>query len=184
MDIKQYVYDLRNILKYIDFEKINQIVDVLQKAHKKGNRIYVMGNGGSATTASHIAGDLNKTCGLKAMALTDSNYLITAWANDAKYDNIFKNQLVTLTQPKDVVIAISGSGKSPNVVKAVVASNLLGCITVGLTGHYGESNGGEVAELSGISIVVPSLIMEQIEDIHLMIGHLLVIELKNRGVDK
>lgn len=181
MDIKKYADDLRTILNHIDFDKVNKVVDVLQEAHKNGNRVYVMGNGGSATTASHIAGDLNKTCGLKSMALTDSNYLITAWANDVAYVNIFRSQLENLIQPKDVVIGISGSGRSANVVYALVLARDMGCKTIGLTGSYLESNGGQVVKTAGISIVVPSGVMEQIEDIHLMIGHILVTELKNRS---
>ena len=180
MDIKQYVYESRTILKYIDFDTIHKIVGVLLEAIDCGSRIYVMGNGGSATTASHLAGDLNKTIGLKAMALTDSNYLITAVANDYSYDTVFKRQLETLAQGRDVVIAISGSGQSLNVMYGLSYAKTIGCVTIGLTGHAVNSGGGQVLELADLSIVIPSLIYEQIEDIHLMIGHLIVMELKNR----
>ncbi len=178
MSIEQYVYDLRTILKYVDynFKTVREIADVLWEAHKNGNRIYVMGNGGSATTASHIAGDLNKTCGLKAMALTDSNYLITAWANDEGYAEIFRQQLSRFLDEGDVVLVISGSGESENIYRALTIAKEWGVRTIGLTGFQG----GAVKGLADICLIVPSEVMEQIEDIHLMIGHILVTELKNR----
>lgn len=136
-----------------------------------------MGNGGSATTASHIAGDLNKTAGLKAMALTDSNYLITAWANDIGFEFIFDNQLAQLLNKNDVVIAISGSGESKNIVLGLETAKFFKASTVALTGF----DGGKIKNIADICLIVPSEVMEQIEDIHLMIGHILVTDLKNSG---
>ena len=175
MGIYDYITEMKLILANLDIGKIDSIIDALEYAKKEGNRIYLMGNGGSATTASHIAGDLNKTCGLRAMALTESPYLITAWANDTHYSGVFLEQLAILMQPEDVVIGISGSGESSNVVNALRGAREGGCKTIALTGF----NGGFVKDIADICLIVPSNVMEQIEDIHLMIGHILVTGLKD-----
>ena len=177
MTIIEYLEDIRKIISDLPVGDINRIVSALDEARQKGNRVYVMGNGGSATTASHIAGDLNKTCRLKAQALTDSNYLITGLANDEGYEEIFSKQLERLVQKNDVVIAISGSGNSKNILKGVETANKLKCLTIGLCGCC-SGEGGALAKKALFSLIVPSKIMEQVEDIHLMIGHMLVTELK------
>ncbi len=175
--IDSYIQQLLITLEQVPTETIQEIVDVLRQAKKEGKRVYVMGNGGSATTASHIAGDLNKTAGLRAYSLTDSNYLITAWANDISYDAIFTRQLEGLVDEGDVVIALSGSGKSQNVSTALVSAARLGAKTIGITGF----RGGNFPKAAGICLIVDSECMEQVEDIHLMIGHILVTELKAGG---
>jgi len=177
MTILDYVEDIKKIISGLPVARIERIVSILFRAERDGNRIYVMGNGGSATTASHIAGDLNKTCRLKAQALTDSNYLITGLANDEGYEEIFSKQLERLVQKNDVIIAISGSGNSKNILKGVETANKLKCLTIGLCGCC-SGEGGVLAKKALFSLIVPAKIMEQVEDIHLMIGHILVTELK------
>ncbi|MCE5200059.1 MAG: SIS domain-containing protein [Armatimonadota bacterium] len=155
-------------------ESIQEVIDILKKAHAEGRQVFLLGNGGSAMTASHIAGDFQK--GLKestgkkfkAMAVTDNVAIMTAWANDTDYENIFAQQLDSLLEPEDVVIAISGSGNSPNVIKAVEKANEMGAITVGWAGYAG----GRLAQVAQKSIVVNSDNMQRIEDVHMILGHL------------
>lgn len=136
-----------------------------------------MGNGGSAATASHFACDLAKgTAGkddsrkrFKVIALTDSVPIITAWANDTAYQNIFLEQLKNLLDAGDVVIAINGSGNSKNVIKAVEYANAQKALTIGLTGFGGGKLKGMVQEC----LIVPSHSLEQIEDVHLILEHIL-----------
>ncbi|MBU1173085.1 MAG: SIS domain-containing protein [Proteobacteria bacterium] len=174
MDTIQYLEEIKRIVSDLPIARIDRVVGILLRAKRENNRVYVMGNGGSATTASHIAGDLNKTCGLRAMALTDSNYLITALANDEGYENIFSSQLKWISPERDIVLAFSGSGNSENIVKALISARVKGCLTIALTGF----DGGKIKDIADICLVVPSEVMEQVEDIHLMIGHMLVTELK------
>jgi D-sedoheptulose 7-phosphate isomerase len=146
----------------------------LKSAHSEGRQVFVLGNGGSAATASHVAEDLQKgvkECSgkrFKVISLTDSTPLICAWANDNGYDCIFAEQLDSFLEPGDVVIAISGSGNSPNVIKAVEKANQMGAITVGWSGF----SGGKLAKVAQKSIVVASDNMQRIEDVHLILGHL------------
>jgi D-sedoheptulose 7-phosphate isomerase len=142
-----------------------------------------LGNGGSAATASHFACDLGKNTladGLpcfRALSLADNTALMTAWANDTAYDNLFCGQLQTLLQPEDVVIGLSASGNSPNVLRAMQMARERGAVTVGLTGFAG----GRLKDLVDLAIVVPSQCMEQIEDLHLVLEHVVVTALRERA---
>jgi len=161
--------------------KAQEIITVLAKARDAGKRIYVCGNGGSASTASHMASDLNKSANrkdaprFKAVALTDNIPAMLAWANDASYDDIFVEQLKNHLEKGDIVIGISGSGNSPNVLKALHYANDQGAVTVGLTGF----DGGKIAQLAKIVYVVPSQCMQQIEDVHLVIEHMISLILRD-----
>jgi len=160
--------------------RVHEIVAALMKARDAGKRIYVCGNGGSASTASHMASDLNKGANrkdaprFKAVALTDNIPTMLAWANDASYDDIFIEQLRNHLEKGDVVIGISGSGNSANVLKAIHYANDEGAVTIGLTGF----DGGKLAQLAKIVYVVPNHKMQQIEDIHLVIEHMISMILK------
>lgn len=161
--------------------KAEEIVSCLLKARDSGRRVYVCGNGGSASTASHMASDLNKGANrkdaprFKAIALTDNIPAMLAWANDASYDDIFVEQLKNHLEKGDVVIGISGSGNSPNVLKALHYANDEGAITIGLTGF----DGGKITQLAKICYVVPNHTMQQIEDIHLLMEHMISLILKD-----
>jgi D-sedoheptulose 7-phosphate isomerase len=161
--------------------KVEEVVNALLKARDAGRRIYICGNGGSASTASHMASDLNKGANrkdaprFKAVALTDNIPAILAWANDASYDDIFVEQLRNHLEKGDVVIGISGSGNSPNVLKALHYANDEGALTIGLTGF----DGGKIAQLARICYVVPSQTMQQIEDIHLVLEHMISLILRD-----
>lgn len=173
--ITEYLELVTRAITDIPESAIREVVETLKSAHADGRQVFLLGNGGSAATATHIAEDLQK--GIKectgrrfrVMALTDSVPLITAWANDTSYDNVFVQQLETFLEPDDVVIAISGSGNSPNVIKAVEVANRMGAVTIGLTGF----SGGKLAQTAHKSIVVASDNMQRVEDVHLVLGHLI-----------
>jgi len=156
-------------------EKINAIVDILLKARAKKRTIFTMGNGGSASTASHFVGDLSKGTivegypRFKVVALTDNIPNMLAWGNDSCYADIFVEQLKNLLEPGDVVVGISGSGNSENVIRAIEYANSHNAITIGWSGFAG----GKLNELAQISLVVPSNYMQRIEDIHLLLEHLI-----------
>ena len=162
-------------------ERVEQIVGALLVTRRNGKRIYTCGNGGSASTASHMASDLNKGSNrpdaprFKAVALTDNIPAMLAWANDSSFDDVFVEQLRNHIETGDVVIGISGSGNSVNVLKAIEFANEAGAITIGLSGF----DGGTLAKSATISYTVPSDCMQQIEDIHLLIEHLISLILRD-----
>ena len=172
--IKSYLGDVAKLVSELDTDQIDDLVQTLKKAYEEGRHVLLCGNGGSGALASHLACDFQKGIGalsdrkFRALALTDGMPLITAWANDTDYNNIFSEQVATWARQGDVLIAISGSGNSPNVLKAVEVANSLGAITIGITGM----GGGKLAKLAHKSIIVQSDNMQQIEDIHVVISHL------------
>jgi D-sedoheptulose 7-phosphate isomerase len=161
--------------------KANQIVAALLKARDEGRRVYICGNGGSASTASHMASDLNKGANrqdaprFKAIALTDNIPAMLAWANDSSYDDIFVEQLKNHLEEGDVVIGISGSGNSPNVLKVMHYANDQRALTIGLTGF----DGGKLAQLAKICYTAPNNCMQQVEDVHLLIEHMISLILRD-----
>lgn len=180
----KYLDDIAKTLEKMEKDmpyKVEEIVGALLKARDGGKRVYICGNGGSASTASHMASDLNKGANrkdaprFKAVALTDNIPAMLAWANDASYDDIFVEQLRNHLEKEDVVIGISGSGNSANILKAIHYANDEGAITIGLTGF----DGGKLAQLAKIVYVVPNNTMQQIEDIHLLIEHMISLILRD-----
>lgn len=176
--IKNYFHEVKKTLDIIEnsmLDKLIEVTNVLIDARDKGKMVFIMGNGGSASTASHFVSDLNKTIivkgerRFKALALTDNIPLLTAWSNDQCYDDIFSAQLENYVREGDVVIGISGSGRSRNIIKAIEMGNTYGALTLGLTGF----KGGILKDVVDICIVVPSRNMQRIEDIHLLFVHLI-----------
>ena len=182
MIIHKYLSDMQEVIKTLPLDAIEEVVDALLEAFRQDRRIIVMGNGGSATTASHFSCDLGKGTILapgrrfKVIALTDSIPLITAWANDLDYESIFVEQMLPLLERHDVALGISGSGNSANVLRAMVAAREKGAVTVGLT----EFRGGMLKDLVDHCIVVPSSSMQQIEDTHLMLLHLVCLRIQEK----
>ena len=178
--IGQYLFQVATLLTECSIERIMNVLDLLIWARERGKTIFTFGNGGSAAAASHLTCDLSKgTIGgsskrFKVICLADNVPLMTAWANDESYDDIFVEQLAPLLDVDDVVFAISGSGNSPNVLRAIDLGNRRKGHTVGLTGF----DGGLLARLAEISITVPSDNMQQIEDVHMVIIHLLTSYLR------
>jgi len=172
--IRDYLDSVSKALAELPEEKIQDAIETIKAAHADGRQVFVMGNGGSASTASHIACDFQK--GLKeysgkrfrCSSITDNVAVMTAWANDTDYENIFAEQLDSLLEPNDVVIAISGSGNSKNIIKAVEKANEMGAITLGWSGF----DGGKLSRVARKPIVVNSDNMQRIEDVHLVLGHL------------
>ena len=180
--IRQYITDLQSTLDQLPVSEINDVIDLLQAARLAGQQVFILGNGGSASTASHFACDLGKNTRnddlphFRVMALTDNMATFSAYANDEGYENVFAQQLVSFVQPDDVVIGISTSGNSLNVLRAIELGNMVGAKTVGLTGF----DGGRLGSLVNYHIHTPSSCIEQVEDIHLMLEHLICTVLRQR----
>lgn len=168
-----YFDGVKRSLDGIPEDQIHRITEILLEARREGRRVFLLGNGGSAATASHFACDLGKGTiqkdrpRFKVVALTDNIPLITAWANDTSYDGIFSEQLANLVEAGDVVLGISGSGNSENVIEALRLANRMSATTIAFTGF----EGGRVKEIASECVVVLCDCMEQIEDIHLVLCH-------------
>ena len=164
-------------------KQIKKIINILIKKRDTGKTIFTVGNGGSASTASHFVSDLlktsiiKKTKRFKAISLVDNLPVILAWANDTSYDGIFEEQLKNLISKNDVVIAFSGSGKSENVVKALRFAKKNGAICIGFTGMHG----GYFPKLCDICCAVPSNNMLIIESTHVILCHCIVDAIRNLG---
>jgi D-sedoheptulose 7-phosphate isomerase len=184
--IQNYISTLQLTMDQLPLQSIAGVIAILQQARKTGSQVFVLGNGGSASTASHFACDLAKNtrqAGLphyRAIALTDNMAMFSALANDEGYENVFSEQLASLVRAGDIVIAISASGNSKNVIRAAEMAHQYGAIVVGFTGF----DGGRLAQMANINIHVNSNIIEHIEDIHLMLEHLIVKSIKDQvGAD-
>ena len=178
----QYFQRLAAVTPLVPLDTVDTIVDVLWQTYSNNGTLFMMGNGGSAALASHVACDLGKGTALPGMrrfrtvALTDNIPLITAWANDARYDDIFSEQLTNLVDAGDVVLAISGSGNSRNVLNALRVAKEAGAVTVGLGGFAG----GKMKDLCDYCLVVPSDNMQIIEDLHVSITHSIYTSIHHR----
>jgi D-sedoheptulose 7-phosphate isomerase len=172
-DVPSYLEELSRTIQGLSLQSINDLVRVFLQAYDSGRTIFLFGNGGSAALASHMTCDLGKGTApvsgkrLRAVALTDNVALITAWANDTRYESIFAEQLENLLQPGDVAFAISASGDSPNILAALGFARQAGATTAGIAGFQG----GKMKPLCDVCVVVPSDNMQIIEDLHLSIAH-------------
>ena len=170
-----YRDELLKAIAAIDLDQVNQAIEILAQARDQGRRIFVCGNGGSASTASHFATDLVKGASFgrpdrfRILALTDSLPTITAYSNDVSYECIFAEQLKNFAEAGDVVVAISSSGNSPNVLRAVEYANSIGCRTIGLTGR----DGGQLGPISQLNIQVAHPHTGRIEDAHMIVLHMI-----------
>ncbi len=179
--VREYLDHLIEDIKALPIEQIVAVANVLRTAQLKGKRIFVMGNGGSAAAAAHFTCDLGKNTRqpdqprLRVISLVDNLSGLTAYANDEGYENVFSEPLLSLAEEGDVAVAISGSGNSPNVLKAMETAKRLGVITIGLTGF----EGGRLKSMVDYCIVVPSHNMERIEDLHLILNHLFTGLIRN-----
>lgn len=171
--IKEYLNDEIEIIKNLDIDAINEAMNVLEDTREKGTTVYIIGNGGSAATASHMQNDFNKGIseGLEKKynfcCLCDNFATVMAIANDDCYENVFYNQLLNRLKKGDVLIAISGSGNSKNIIKAVEYAKSNGNKVIGFTGY----DGGKLKPLSDISLHVPLNNMQITEDIHIVFNH-------------
>ena len=181
--IQAYLSTLQLTMDQLPRQAIADAIDKLQQARSKGSQVFILGNGGSASTASHFACDLAKNTrqeGLphfRVIGLTDNMAMFSALANDEGYENVFSEQLTSLVRPGDIVIAISASGNSQNVINAVKAAQEYEATVIGFTGF----DGGRLGQLANINVHVNSNIIEHVEDIHLMLEHLIVKTIKDQG---
>jgi len=173
--LKLYKTDCLKAIDTIDLEKVNQAIAVLAQARDEDRQIFICGNGGSASAASHFACDIVKGASFqrskrfRIMALTDSLPTLTAYSNDVSYECVFAEQLKNFARPGDVVIAISGSGNSPNVLRAIEYGNSIGCRTIALSGR----DGGKLGPMAQLNIQVSHPHTGRIEDGHLIILHMI-----------
>lgn len=176
---QRYLHKLKGVLDRLPLAEFERVAQALESAYAADKQIFIIGNGGSAATASHMMNDLAKgTLGHKGdapwkrfrvIALTDNVSLMTAWANDTDYNHIFSEPLKNLAQPGDLLIAISASGNSPNILAAVEVAKTIGLKVIGLAGF----DGGKLARASDVAFVVPSDDYGPVEDIHMILDHML-----------
>ncbi|MBP9500801.1 MAG: SIS domain-containing protein [Candidatus Promineofilum sp.] len=184
--VEWYFGEMKAVFDRIDRGPIYQAIAVLHQARVDGRQIFIMGNGGSASTASHMVCDLAKNTrqpgwpGYRVIGLSDNMAIFSAYGNDDGYENVFALQLANLINPDDIVVAISTSGNSPNVLRAVELANEREAKVIGLTGF----NAGRLGNMVDIHLHVPSDCIEQVEDVHLMLEHLITKELREMAQPK
>ena len=174
--VDSYVDELTQLLNDIDTKSLESFYDALVESSQSNSRVYIIGNGGSAATASHMANDLKVGLGrrgiinIDAVSLADNSSVVTALANDVGYENIFYMQLKDTLKPNDIIVAISCSGNSPNIIKAVEYAKGCGNKIIGMTGF----DGGKLLKLSDIRIHSNTTSGEYglVEDIHMIINHI------------
>jgi len=180
--IHQYLLEFQNIIGQMPTDQIERVVDLLYRTWKQRGKVFILGNGGSASTATHMANDLAKATivpgkpRVKVIALTDCISLITAWANDSSYESIFKEQLENLLDRGDLVLGISASGNSPNVLRAMEFAGKMGAATIGWTGL----SGGKLQSIVDLCLQSPTDDVGMIEGAHMVVEHLIAKELLKR----
>ena len=181
---QSYLDGLKEVIDHLEMGRLSALLRKLADAYEQGRTVFVVGNGGSAATASHMAADLGKTIlgrspdpatkRMRVVALTDNLALMTAWANDVGFEVVFSEQLRMLASPGDLLIVITGSGNSPSVLEAVELAREMGVSTFGFLGF----DGGSVRDKLDDYILVPSFEYGYVEDLHMVFDHLAVAYLK------
>jgi D-sedoheptulose 7-phosphate isomerase len=175
--LEDYWQEVAQVAAAVDVQALTRAAEELLSCQARQRVVFAIGNGGSAATASHFTCDLSKGTRrggpptFRTLALTDNVPVMTAWANDSSFERVFAEQLVSLAQPGDVLVAISVSGTSPNIVSAVSEARELGLSVISMTGR----TGGTLAAMSDVTIMVPSDSMEVVEDAHLIVSHSLCV---------
>lgn len=184
--IDNYFKAHADLVTKLNIDMFQAGIDLIEKKFKESKKIITCGNGGSASTASHYITDWNKMINLstgekfRGISLCDNIGLITAYANDISYDEVFVGQLKSIMDKGDLLVAISGSGNSPNVIKAIEYANSIGGDTLAIVGY----DGGKVMKLSKTAVWVKSFDMQLCEDVHLMFGHLVMKALCGSSIKK
>jgi len=179
--ILAYFSRLKSTIDAISIESLSNLMNLLEKSRDEGRFVYIMGNGGSAATASHFVCDFNKGLlsedrkSYRFVCLNDNLPTMMAWANDISYEEIFVGQLKNFLNEGDIVIGISGSGNSMNIIKAIDYANENGGITVGLTGY----DGGKLLKKAKYNVHVPVDDMQITEDLHMVLDHCMMKVLCN-----
>ncbi len=183
--VSSYLDQLKTAISGIDPAAVGKAIDWMKEARDAGRMVFVCGNGGSAAIASQMVTDVVKGASyprdsrFKMISLTDSIGLITAYANDVDYESVFVEQLRNFAQKSDLLFAISGSGNSRNVLKAVEYANSVGCRTVALT----KAGGGRLREMAQLTLGVPSDHMGRLEDCFFVITHVICYAFMESAVD-
>jgi D-sedoheptulose 7-phosphate isomerase len=176
LEIEDYLKKLKDAISNLNLKEIETFYTLLLDCYERGGNIFIFGNGGSASTASHFTADLNKGVSyghskrFKIICLNDNIPTLLAYANDISYNDIFVEQLKNFLKKDDLVIGISGSGNSENIIKAIEYANSLGAITVGITGY----DGGKLKKIAKCSINASILDMQISEDIHMILSHVIM----------
>jgi D-sedoheptulose 7-phosphate isomerase len=174
--IKEYLDLEISVLQKLDTDEISTLMNELEAVRQRDAMVYIMGNGGSAATASHYVNDFNKGVSehleqkFRFVCLNDNTATVMAIANDIGYEEVFAFQLRGKVTKNDLVIGISGSGNSPNVLKAIELAKAAGAKTAGLTGY----DGGRLRQMVDISVHVPVMSIQVTEDIHMIFDHLMM----------
>lgn len=180
---QHYLSEIKQVIDRLPLELIEATVEQIHLARLHRRQLFIIGNGGSAATAAHFACDLAKNTvvaglpRLRVQTLNDNMALFSAYANDYGYETVFAEQLINFVEADDLVLAISASGNSPNVLKAVQVARTCGAFTIGWSGYQG----GKLAKLVDLALVVDSDAIEQIEDVHLMLCHMVTLGLRKRA---
>lgn len=175
-EINDYLEMLKKVIDNLDRNEIDRTMQAIVEKYHEEAAVYIFGNGGSAATASHFVCDFNKGACMNAkkkfrfQCLNDNVPIMTAISNDISYDDVFSFQLQNLAKPEDLVIAVSGSGNSRNIVKALEAAKQIGCAIIGITGF----DGGIVKQLADYNLHVNIDDMQKVEDIHMVFDHLIM----------
>jgi D-sedoheptulose 7-phosphate isomerase len=174
-----YINDLKKALDDISMDSLKGFWELVELTKKEGGSIHFIGNGGSAATPSHSAGDWSKELRVRTIAHTDNISSFTAWANDTEYSNVFVGQLSTFIRSGDLVVAYTGSGNSSNVINGINFAKENGCKTAAITGDYKGMSGGKIVSLVDVAIIAPTQSMERIEDIQLIVNHIVKEAIKS-----
>ena len=178
-----YNESLIEALHAIDLRQVSGLTDAIDQAYQKGHQIFVLGNGGSAACASHWVCDFNKGVNtpnskrMKMYSLSDNTAIVSALGNDISYNDIFSYQLKNFAAAEDLIICLSVSGESPNLISAVGYGNKIGCNTYSIIGDYE----GELGRISKQTIVVKSKNYGVVEDIHLIVNHIISQYIKEKN---
>lgn len=187
-DYEAYLQELKETLDKLPIEEAACAAATIFGAYQADHTVFLFGNGGSAALASHMAADLGKGTHqpgpewmapvkrLKVLSLTDNTPVITAWANDAQYEGVFARQMENFIAAGDVAFAVSGSGNSPNVLRGLELARAKGASTIGLGGF----GGGKMKPLLDCAVIVPSNNMQRVEDAHVILSHLIFLDVKRR----
>lgn len=177
MIVDNYLTRLGEALVQLPREPVQKTIDILREARKNKKMIFLFGNGGSASNTSHIVNDLIKNCRMKSepdfriLSLNENTATMTAYGNDYGYETVFEGQLRSYANPGDVVIAMSTSGNSPNVIKALEAAKEMGLTTIGFTGRMG----GKMKDMVDVCVHAPSNWTGIIEDVAIILGHIFTV---------
>jgi D-sedoheptulose 7-phosphate isomerase len=181
-NVESYLQRLRAAVDALPRDRLAELGEMLYRAYQNEKQVFTLGNGGSASTASHMAADIGKnTIGpnmrrFRVLSLNDNAAMLTALANDLGYEHVFREQLQNLIRPGDLLIALSGSGNSANVLNAIRYAQKQCAQVAGILGF----DGGEASRLVDVAIVVPSDHYGVVEDVHLIINHIIVDHFKSR----